>query len=294
LACRMGSIGIWTNALDRQPSALARTTAVELEQMGFGALWVPEAVRREPFVNAALLLSATSSLVLATGIANIWARDATATNAAMNTLAEAYPGRFVLGVGVGNGPQVLNRGHDYHHPLEYMRSYFAQMDGALFEAPPPVERPIRLVAALGPKMLELAASAADGAHPYLVTPNHTSRAREILGPERWLVPEQGVIFDSNAERARSVARQHLAPYLSWPNYSRNFLRLGFKQEDLEDGGSNDLVDGLVAWGELDSVLMRVQAHLTAGANHVAVQVLTATPEKLPIGQWRELALALGQ
>jgi probable F420-dependent oxidoreductase len=288
----MGQVGIWSNALDRQPSRIAQTAASELEEMGFGALWIPEAIRREPFVNAALLLSATSSLVLATGIANIWARDATATNAAMNTLAEAYPGRFILGVGVSNGPQVLVRGHEYQKPLEHMRSYLAQMDSALFDAPAPNERPIRLVAALGPKMLELAASSADGAHSYLVTPAHTSFARGILGPERWLVPEQGVVFESDPSTARRVARQHLAPYLSWPNYSRNFLRLGFTEEDLSDGGSDILVDGLVAWGDPVAVLARIQAHLNAGADHVAVQVLTATPEKLPTEQWRGLALAL--
>ena len=272
----IGRVGIWTGALDGHPSSAAREAAQELEELGYGALWLPEAVGREPIVASAVLLAATSRLKLATGIANIYARDPMTMAAEQKTVAEAFPGRFLLGIGVSHHHLVERvRKHDYSRPLAYMRSYLDAMDGALFRAKGPDEDPGRVLAALGPKMLELAATRASGAHPYFTVPEHTATAREVMGADALLAPEQMVVLETDPSRARAIARSHMEIYLTLPNYYNNLARSGFTEDDYGDAKnpSDRLVDAIVAWGGVDTVVERVRAHHDAGADHVCVQVL---------------------
>jgi probable F420-dependent oxidoreductase len=293
----LGRVGIWTYHLNYQPTSKVREVAAELEELGYGALWIGEAFHREPLTAAAVLLSATKRMVVATGIANIWARDPVTMAAAQFTLAEAYPERFLLGLGVSHARLVEGlRGHQYERPLTAMRRYLDTMDKAVeaYRAVKPGERPARVLAALGPKMLSLAAERADGAHPYLVTPEHTAKARAQLGPDRWLLPEQAVVLETDPDQARAIARRHLTRYLDLPNYTDNFRRLGFTDDDLAGRGSNRLVDAIVAWGDVAAINRRVAEHQDAGADHVALQVLDADPHGLPAKQWEDLAHALGE
>jgi len=288
----LGRVGIWTFALDLQPAARAQAAAAEIDALGYGALWIPEALGREAFTNSALLLARTRRIVVATGIANIWARDAMAMAGAQKTLAEAYPDRFLLGIGVSHAPLVGMRGHDYAKPLTAMRAYLDAMDSAPFLAPAPANAPPRVIAALAPKMLRLAAERAAGSHPYFVPPEHTAAARHILGRGPWLLPEQAVVLETNPSTAREIARTHMSTYLGLPNYVNNLKRLGFGDDDFANGGSNRLVDAIVCWGSVDAIAARVRAHHDAGADHVCIQVLDADPRALPMRQWRELAPAL--
>lgn len=288
----LGRVGLWTFQLDLQPASVAREVAAELDELGYGALWLPEAVGREPFVNSALLLGATRRIVVATGIASIWARDAMTMAAGQLTLAEAHPERFLLGIGVSHQPMVdLVRGHQYEKPLTRMRTYLDAMDAAIYVAPRPDDAP-RVLAALGPKMLQLAAERALGAHPYFVPVEHTAFAREELGAGPLLCPEQAVVLATDPEAARAAARLHMATYLALPNYTNNLRRLGWSDDDLAAGGSDRLVDAIVAWGDEDAIVGRVRQHLDAGADHVCVQVLDSTTTALPLAQWRSLAPAL--
>ena len=289
----LGAVGIWTSQLDQQPAAKAQEAAAELEQLGFGAIWLPEAVGREALTNAGLLLAGTKRIVVATGIANIYARGPMTTAAAQNTLAEAYPDRFLLGLGVSHAPMVEQlRGRRYERPVPTMRAYLDQMDAAPYNAALPASKPRRVLAALGPKMLQLAAARADGAHTYFVTPEHTARAREILGAERILAVEQAIVLETDPDKARAIARAYMALYLTLANYIANLRNLGFSDDDFKDGGSNRLVDAIVAWGDLSAVSARVRAHQSAGADHVCIQALTAEARALPLQQWRELAAGL--
>jgi probable F420-dependent oxidoreductase len=289
----LGRVGLWTFQLDLQPAPAAREAAAELEALGYPAVWLPEAVGREPLVNSALLLSATTTLTVATGIASVWARDAQAMASGQLTLSEAYPGRFLLGLGVSHQPMVdLVRGHHYDKPLTKMRTYLEAMDNVFYVAPRPAEEPRRVLAALGPKMLELAAAKALGAHPYFVPVEHTAFAREALGDGPMLCPEQAVVLTTDPEAGRAAARQHMATYLGLPNYTNNLRRFGWGDDDFADGGTDALVDAIVAWGDEDAIVARVQAHLDAGADHVCVQVLDANAAALPMAQWRTLAPAL--
>jgi probable F420-dependent oxidoreductase len=209
---QLGRTGLWTYHLDLLPAPAAREAVQELEALGYGAIWVPEAVNREPFVNSALLLGATERLVVATGIASVWARDAMTMAAGQLSLCEAFEGRFLLGLGVSHQPMVDNvRGHAYDKPLTKMRAYLEAMDGALYFSPRPAEEPRRVLAALGPKMLELAAEQALGAHPYFVPVEHTAFAREVLGEGPMLCPEQAVVLSTDPGEARAAARPHMAP-----------------------------------------------------------------------------------
>jgi probable F420-dependent oxidoreductase len=291
---RVGRVGIWTGQLDFSPADVVRDAAGEVEQLGYRALWTGEAVGREMFSAAQLLLAATDSLVVATGIANIWARDAQATAAAQLALAEAYPDRFILGIGASHKLLMNVRGGEYQKPLSHMRSYLEAMDNGydVYRAVKPASWPPRLLAALGPKMLELARDQADGAHTYFVPPEHTARGREILGADRLLVPEQVCVLATDPSVAREIARRHTASYLRLPNYTANLERFGFTAEDFADGGNDRLVDTICAWGDVDQVVARVRAHLDAGADHVAVQVLIDDRTGLPRKEWAELAPAL--
>ena len=289
----LGPVGIWTFALDLQPVARAREVAAELEELGYGAVWVPDAVGRDPLVHAALLLGGTSRISIGTGIAQIYGRDPMTMTGGWKTISEAFPGRFVLGLGVSHQPMVEGlRGQTYGPPLTAMREYLERMDTAMYVAAEPTEPPRRVLAALGPKMLALAAERTDGAHPYNVPPEHTARAREILGPAKLLAPEQAVLLETDPVEARRIGRGHLAIYLDLPNYMNNLRRFGITDDDIADGGSDRLVDTLVAWGDVDAIRARVQAHLDAGADHVAVQVLTPDRGTLPLDEWRELAPVL--
>ncbi len=292
----LGPIGVWTGVLDQVPSSRAAELAAEVEELGYGAIWIPEAVGRDPFVMATLLLAATTSLPVATGIANIYARDPMTMANAQRTVAEAFEGRFLLGLGVSHQHLVERvRKHDYSRPFSYMRQYLAQMHETIFFAHGPKELPEMVLAALGPRMLGLSATATAGAHPYFVPPEHTAFARETMGPDAALYPEQMVILDTDAGTARELARKNMAIYLGLPNYANNLLRLGFTQADIdgEPGGgpSNRLIDAIVAWGTVEQVTDRVQQHLDAGADHVGVQVLATDPDTTAEG-WRILAPAL--
>jgi probable F420-dependent oxidoreductase len=290
----IGRVGIWTFQLDQQPAPRAQAAAAEIEALGWGAIWIPEALGREALTHAALLLAGTRRIPIATGIANIWARDAMAMAAAQRTLAEAHPDRFLLGIGVSHAPMVeAMRGHRYTKPLSAMRAYLDAMDGAPFLAAAPAADPPRVIGALAPKMLALAAARATGAHPYLVPPEHTRRAREIMGPRALLAPEQAVVLETDASRARQIARAHMAIYLGLPNYVNNLRRLGFGDADVADSGSDRLVDAIVAWGTVDAIVARVRAHHDAGADHVCLQVLGSDPLALPRAEWRTLAAAFG-
>jgi probable F420-dependent oxidoreductase len=288
----IGKVGIWTFVLDLHPAAQAQQIAAEIEALGYGAIWTPEAMGREAFTSSALLLAGTKRITIATGIANMWGRDAMAMAAAQKTLCEAYDDRFLLGIGVSHAPLVGMRGHDYGKPLTAMRRYLDAMDSAPFMAWPPSKEPQRVIAALAPKMLELARDRAAGSHPYFVPPEHTVQARAILGKGPLLAPEQAVVLETDAATARAIARGHMATYLGLPNYVNNLKRLGYSDADIANGGSDNLVDAIVAWGDVDAVVKRVRAHHDAGADHVCIQVLEADPRTVPMRQWRELAAAL--
>jgi probable F420-dependent oxidoreductase len=286
---KLGRIGIWTNTLDLQPAIKAQAAAQELERLGYAAIWVPESVRREAFSNAALLLAATSRIVLATGIANIYARDAVTMAAGQKTLAEAYPGRFLLGLGVSHQPGVEQiRGHVYGKPVATMRAYLEAMSKAPFQAVEPQEKPQTVLAALGPNMLKLAAEMTEGAHPYFVPVEHTRLARRLLG-SKLLAPEQAVVLEADAGRARAIARVHTQNYLRLPNYTNNLRRLGYTEEDVGGAGSDKLVDDIVAWGGVEVVVSRINAHFEAGADHVCVQVIAEDMRALPMKEWHTLA-----
>ena len=289
----IGRVGIWTFQFDQQPMRRAQEAAAELEELGYGAIWVPEVIGREAFSNAALLLSGTRRIAIATGIASIYARDALAMASGHRTLTEAFPDRFLLGLGVSHAPMVeYVRGHSYGKPVATMRAYLDAMDAAPFMAHGPSAEPARVLAALGPKMLELAAKRAQGAHPYFVPVEHTLGARKALGKGPLLAVEQAVVLATDPSVARSVAREHMATYLALPNYVNNLKRLGFTDEDIEGGGSSRLVDAIVAWGGVEAAVKRIREHHDAGADHVCVQVLDTDPRALPLRQWRELAPVL--
>ncbi len=290
---KLGSVGIWTTRFEDHPAAKVQEAASELEDLGYGAIWFGEAAGREALTHAGLLLAATRRIVVATGIANIYGRDAVAMASGQKTLAEAYPDRFVLGLGVSHVPLVEQlRGHQYEKPVPRMRAYLDAMDQAPYRSVAPASKPIRVLAALRPKMLALAAERADGAHPYNVNPEHTARARKILGAGRYLCPEQAIVLETDPAKARKIGREFLELYLKLPNYTNNFLWLGFDENDFRNGGSDRLIDAIITWGDLNAIRNRIREHQSAGADHVCVQVLTADPHALPLRQWRELASAV--
>ena len=270
---RIGSRGVWapTDGMALEESV---RFAKRLEELGYGCLWLPETVGRDPFVHIAHLAGEAPRLTFATGIANIHHRHPGVLLQAANALAEQTGGRFVLGVGVSHQPLVSGlRGLPYEKPLRAMRTYLEALAASPYMAPPPAERVPVLVAALGPKMLELAASHADGAHPYWTTPEHTAQARAALGADKALCVEQKVVLTDDAEVARSTAVGALAVYVTLPNYRNNWLRLGFTDEEI-DGHDPRFLDAVVAWGSVDTIEARLQEHLDAGADHVCVQAMT--------------------
>jgi probable F420-dependent oxidoreductase len=290
---RDSRVGVWTTALDTVLPAQAGEHARELETLGYGSLWFGEAYGREAFTNAGLLLAATERLVIGTGIANVYGRDAVTGNAAGRTLHAAYPGRLVVGWGISHEPLVQRmRGHSYGKPVSTMREYLEAMDAAPFFAAGPETGPPRVLAALRPKMIELSATHADGAHPYQVTPEHTRRAREILGAEPILCVEQAVALTTDRDEFLERAHWHLEIYTGLPNYRKSWETQGFGEEDFVRGGSEHLKEAMVAWGDAETIAAHVQAHFDAGADHVLIQALGANAFEVPAEQWRALAPSL--
>lgn len=289
----LGAVGIWTAALDALPVAQAQEAVAELDELGYGALWFGEAYGREAFTAAQLYLSASRRMVVATGIASIYGRDAVAANSAARTLCAAFPDRFLLGLGVSHAPLVERmRGHSYGRPLAAMAGYLDAVDAATYLVADGGDPAPRVLAALGPQMLALARDRADGAHPYLVTPEHTASARAVLGEGPLLAVEQAVVLTRDREAFRAAAHAHLGIYTGLPNYRASWLRQGFTPEDFGRGGSERLQDALVVMGDEDDVVRRVREHLDAGATHVCLQVLGGSAFDVARADWRRLAPAL--
>jgi len=287
----LGKIGVWS-WLDHLSGNEAAELAQRAEGWGYSALWIPEAVGRDPFSLIGYLVARTERMIYASGIANIYARDPMATKAIWKTLSELAPNRFILGLGVSHQHLVSGqRGHEYKKPLSTMRSYLEAVDKALYMGKAPEHDAPIVLGALRDKMLGLAASAAQGAHPYLVPPAHTKRAREVMGPDALLCPEQMVLAETDATRAREIARGALKMYIQLPNYQNNLKQFGFTDEDFAEGGSDKLVDEMVCWGGPDKIAARVQAHLDAGANHVCIQSFRADGG---VGPDEELLQELGR
>lgn len=286
---QLGRIGLWTADFDLQPMSRAQEAIAQVEQMGFRTVWVPEAVLREPFASTSLLLSATREMVLATGIASLHARTAQTMQAGWKTVSEAFPNRFLLGIGVSHAPMVsgVHKGA-YDKPYSTMVEYLDNMDAGVYFSPQPSSPPQRVLAALGPKMLKLAAERTAGAHPYFTPVEHTAFARETMGAGPLLAPEVAVVLETDATKAREIARKYMTTYTRLPNYANNLKRFGFTDDEIT-GQAERLVDAIIPWGTMDSVVSRLKEQFSAGADHVCVQVLTDSPGTLPMRQWQELA-----
>jgi len=276
----LGRLGVWGH-LDTLSIDDARAYARRADELGYGSLWVPETVAREPFALLASLAEGTTEIRLGTSIASIWARDAQTTRMAAMTVHEASAGRFVLGLGVSHAHLAEKlRGHHYDRPLSRMREYLAAYRAAIYRGPMPpdgVADPPLLLAALRDRMLALAATDADGAFPYLVTPERLAQMRSVLDgaattdrPRATLAVTLPIVLSSSPPEARSSARGYLAPYLRTPNYQASWTIQGFEAADWEKPGSDRLVDAMVAWGSVDAVRDRVAEYLSAGADHVAI------------------------
>ena len=282
----LGTFGIWTFDFEDQPASLMRESVQELEELGWRALWIPELLGREAFSHAGYLLSCTERINIINGIAQIWSRGAMWAYGASLLLADAYPGRYVLGLGFG--------GYDKPGttPLTAMNGYLDELDALKTPNPAPASPAPRILAAYGPRMLELARDRSVGAHCYKVNVAHTAQARQILGPDTFLGVEHAVLFETDPAKARAIAREHLHIYLNGQFNIAKFRRLGYSEEDLANGGSDRFVDDFVFWGDLDSVTGKLRAHLDAGADHVGIQVIGITPGQTAMPHWRELADAL--
>ena len=293
----LGPVGVWSGPLNLLPAAEAREAVAEIESLGYRGIWFPEPVAgKEALTHAALLLAWTERITVAAAIANIWARDAIAMANAARALSDAYPERFLLGLGASNEVSVPARGHDFARPLSRMRSYLDELDEAPYLAPEPAAPVRRFLAALGPKMLALAAERSLGAHPYFVPVEHTRFAREVLGPEPLLAVAQPFVLMDDVAPGRAAARRHtdthMSFYLAREPYRRNLSRFGWTDADFEGAGSDGLHDAIVAWGDTDQVAARVQAHLDAGADHVCVQPVGADPSDPQLAGLRRLAPVL--
>ena len=278
----LGKLGVWY-FFDGVPATAAAEAAQRIESLGYSALWIPETVGRNPMVHASWLLANTERLVVATGIANIYHREPGVTMAAQKTLAEQSGGRFLLGLGVSHKPLVEGvRKLSYGPPVATMRRYLEGMAQAPYQGVPPAEDAPTVIAALGPKMLELARDATAGAHPYFVSPQHTAMAREILGPDRMLCVEQKVILETDPSKVRELAKPVASIYTGLPNYRNNWLRMGLTESDFENGGSDRFIDATFAWGSVETIQARIKEHFDAGATHVCIQPVN------PNGQFGDL------
>ena len=285
----LGGIGIWSGQLRYGDPAKAAEAAAELEALGYSALWVPD-VGGDLFSSVAALLAATTTATIATGILNVWLHTPEETAAEHARLSADHGRRFLCGLGISHAPLVdrVKEPGAYRRPVATMAAYLDGLDAA----PVPLHTEERMLAALGPKMLELASQRTAGTHPYLVTPDLTAAARAGIGAGL-VASEQGVVLETDPAKARGIARQHLATYLGLPNYANNWKRQGFTDDDVAGGGSDRLVDELVAWGDEEAIATRVRDQRDAGADHVCIQVLTEDPREFPLEQWRRLAPALG-
>jgi len=287
-----GTVGVWTSQHEQHAPTATGGVAALLDELGFRALWFPEAWGRESFTSAQLLLSASSRLHVATGITNIWGRDAVAAANAARTLNAAFDDRFVLGLGVSHQPLVERlRGHQYESPLAHMRAYLEALRAAPMRAIEGEYPFPTVIAALGPKMLELGAQLADGVHTYLVNVEHTATARQIIG-DAFLAVEQAVVLGGTREEFLERAHTHLEYYTGLENYRANWRRLGFDDNDFIRGGSERLCDAMVVHGDETRVLAAIGDHFAAGASHVCLQVLPAAPAAIPEAEYRRLASAL--
>jgi probable F420-dependent oxidoreductase len=287
----LGRKGIFwfTDTLDR---AQLIELAQRAEQLGYSALWYPEALRYECFSLGSFLLAHSEKLIIASGIANIYARDPAATRQGQHTLGTLSGRRFLLGLGVSHSLLVADmRGHQYRRPLATMRTYLDGMEKAAQAFPALAESAPVVLAALGPQMTALGGERTAGVHPYNVTPEHTASARAIIGPDKWLCVEQKVLLAADPGRAREVARQAMAFYLPLSNYRNSWKRLGFTDEDLDRGGSDRFIDAMVVWGTETDINRRIQAHFDAGANHVCIQPLH--PEGQPLPDYNALRALAG-
>jgi probable F420-dependent oxidoreductase len=273
-----GRIGVFAGALAGQPAAVQREVVAEMERLGYGTLWYGEAVSREAFAQGAIYLSAGTRLVVASGIANIYARDPQAMAAGGKALAEAWPGRFILGIGVSHAPLVAARGHAYVRPVATMRRYLEGMEAAAWRGPDAPLPPI-VLAALGPRMAALAAERTAGAYPYFTTTAHVRAIRGQMGPDPFLAADLPVVLAGDRAAARAVGDRHTGVYLGLENYRNNLLRLGWPAADLQPPGSDRLFDAVVAWGDPASIGARVSAHFSAGADQVVLNFITADPRK---------------
>ena len=293
LAKQLGRVGVWSFALQRLTAADAGAAMREYERLGYPSVWMPESVgSKEVFAHSAILLAGSERAVVAPGIASIYARDPMAMAGGAKALAEAYPGRFVLGIGVSHAPSVETRGHEYGKPVATMASYIDALDAATYAGPAPGEPVPLVLAALGPRMLELAAARADGAHPYFVPVEHTPFARQTLGPETCLAVEQTAVLSTDAQAARRIGRAFARNYLALDNYANNLRRLGWSDEDIANDGSDALIDAVIAWGDVDAIVARVKAHLDGGADHVCVQLRAESSADPAVAGYAELAAGL--
>ena len=270
---RPGRLGIFSGSLAAQPANVQRNVAQEIENLGFGTLWYGEAVAREVFAQGAIFLAATTSLVVASGIANIWARDPMAMAAGGRALAEAWPGRFVLGLGVSHAPMVGARGHQYARPVSAMREYLEGMASAPWRGPDAALPPV-VLAALGPRMVALAAERTAGAYPYFTTAEHIEQVRGQLGEDPFLAADLPVVLARNREEARAIGDPHTRTYLGTENYRNNLIRLGWDAAELDPPGSEKLFEAIVAWGDLTRVRERVERLFNAGADQVVLNLIT--------------------
>lgn len=286
---RLGGTGIWSGGLRYGDAGEAVEAAAELETLGYSALWIPDA-GGDLFESVERLLGATTGITVATGILNLWMHTPEETADAFARFTDLYGDRLLVGIGVSHAPLIdATEPGRYRNPLASTARFLDGLDAAAI--PLPADR--RVLAALGPKMLELARQRTAGTHPYNVTPEHTALAREAMGAEGLVLPEQAVALERDPSLARALGRAHLSFYFSLPNYVNNLRRLGFGDPDFADGGSDRLVDALVAWGNEESIRKRIDLHRAAGADHVCIQVLTdPAAAGLPLAQWRQLAPAL--
>ena len=282
----LGTFGVWTFDFEHLPASVMRESIQELEAIGWRAFWIPELLGREALTHAGYLLSCTQEMRVINGIAKIWSRGAEWTQGAAALLADAYPNRHVLGLGFGGSDRPGTT------PLTAMNEYLDEMDATRTVNPLPEVPVRRLLAAYGPKMLELARDRAAGAHCYKVTVEHTAQAREVLGEQSFLGVEHAVLLETDPVKAREIAREHLAVYLNGKFNIAKFRRLGYTEDDIANGGSDRIVDDLVFWGDLDTVVRKLQRHVDAGADHVAIQVIGVEPGGSAMPQWRQLAEAL--
>lgn len=283
-----GRFGVFLGSLVGQPARVEREILVEIEALGYGTAWYGEAIGREAFAHGAILLCATQRMVVASGIANIWARDPQAMATGARALAEAWPDRFVLGLGVSHAPMVERRGHRYEQPVVAMRAYLEAMSNAAWRGPDAPMPPI-VLAALGPKMVALAGESTAGDYTYFTTADHVAQVRRQMGPRAFLAADLPVVLASNRSTARAIGDKHMSLYLSTANYRNNLLRLGWPESELEPPGSDGLFDTIVAWGDVRDAREKADALFEGGADQVVLNLITADPSVPYLKELRRLS-----